>query len=147
MAEPSTTASYIFDQAIKLMDEQSDTGQALWADTAEYQNRAVAILNALIGECYPYSDTYRTETPGQRPVFQTVSNLNSLVYLDDGIAKAVLPYGLAGELIKNDDPTLGNYFMQRYQELLTRHGRTLPGVWGVTEDVYGIASGSSYARW
>ena len=147
MAEPSTTASYIFDQAIKLMDEQSDAGQALWADTAEYQNRAVAILNALIGECYPYSDTYRTETPGQRPVFQTVTNLNSVVYLDDGIAKVVLPYGLAGELIKNDDPVLGNYFMQRYQELLARHGRTLPAVWGPTEDLYAVVAGASYARW
>lgn len=147
MAEPSTTANYIFDQAIKLMDEQSDSGQAVWADTAEYQHRAVAILNALIGECFPYSDTYRADNSGQRPVFQTVSNLNSVVYLDDGIAKSVLPYGLAGELVKNDDPALGNYFMQRYQELLRRHGQTLPAVWQPVEDVYGAADCRSFARW
>ena len=33
MAEPTTTVKYIFDQAIKMMDEQSDTGASEWADT------------------------------------------------------------------------------------------------------------------
>ena len=147
MAEPSTTASYIFDQAIKLMDEQSDEGKAIWSDTVEYQNRALAILNALIGECYPYSDTYTITTPGKRPIIQTINNLNSVVYLDDSIAKSVLPYGLAAELIKNDDPMLGNYFLQRYQELLARHAKTLPAAWDTIEDVYGIVDHSSFARW
>jgi hypothetical protein len=147
MAEPSTTASYIFDQAIKLMDEQSDSGQAVWSDTVEYQNRAIAILNALIGECFPYSDTYAVATPGKRPIVQTVSNLNGVVYLDDSLAKTVLPYGLAAELIKNDDPTLGNYFMQRYQELLARHAKTLPAAWDTVEDVYGGIGHFDFARW
>lgn len=147
MAEPSTTASYIFDQAIKLMDEQSDSGQAVWSDTVEYQNRVIAILNALIGECFPYSDTYTVTTPGKRPIVQTVSNLNGVVYLDDSLAKTVLPYGLAAELIKNDDPTLGNYFMQRYQELLARHAKTLPAAWDTVEDFYGGLGHTDFARW
>lgn len=147
MTEPTTTANYIFDQAIKLMDEQSDTGMSVWSDTQEYQTRAIAILNALIGECYPYSDTYNIITPGKRPIAQTVSSMTDVVYLDDSIAKSVLPYGLAAELIKNDDPMLGNYFLQRYQELLARHAKTLPAAWDTIEDVYGIVDHSSFARW
>ena len=147
MAEPTTKVSYIFDQAIKLMDEQSDSGTAVWSDTVEYQNRAISILNALIGECYPYSDTYSIDTPGKRPIAKPVFTMEDVVQLDDSIAKSVLPYGLAAELIKNDDPMLGNYFLQRYQELLARHAKTLPAAWDTIEDVYGVVDHSSFARW
>ena len=147
MAEPTTTAKYIFDQAIKLMDEQSDSGDSDWSDTNEYKHRAVAILNTLIGECYPYSDTYTIVTPGKRPIPKVVEELRDTVYLDDSLCKTVLPYGLAAELIKNDDPALGNYFLQRYQELLARHSKSLPAAWDTIEDVYGVAGHSSFARW
>ncbi len=147
MAEPTTTVKYIFDQAIKLMDEQSDTGASEWADTEEYKNRALAIMNVLIGECYPFSDTYRVDVPGQRPVCPPVVSLDDVVHLDDSIAKTVLPYGLASELIKNDDPTMGNYFLQRYQELLARHAKTLPAQWDTIEDVYGGIQFTQFAGW
>jgi hypothetical protein len=147
MAEPSTTVSYIFDQAIKLMDEQDDIGKAIWSDTVEYQNRVIAIMNTLIGECFPFSDTYAVTTPGKRPIAQPVESLDSVVCLDDSIAKTVLPYGLAAELIKNDDPALGNYFLQRYQEQLARHARTLPAAWDTVEDFYGGLGYTNFARW
>lgn len=147
MAEPTTTVKYIFDQAIKLMDEQNDAGLSVWSDTEEYQNRAIAIMNALIGECYPYSDTYTIDTPGKRPIATPVFTVDDVVQLDDSLARTVLPYGLAAELIKNDDPTLGNYFLQRYQELLARHSKSIPAAWDTIEDVYGVSDHSSFARW
>lgn len=147
MAGPTTTVNYIFDQAVKLMDEQSDGGLSVWSDTAEYQYRAIAILNALIGECYPYSDTYTITEPGKRPIARTVADMTDVVYLDDSLAKTVLPYGLAAELIKNDDPTLGNYFLQRYQELLARHAKSIPAAWDAIEDVYGGIGQHDFARW
>lgn len=147
MAEPTTTAKYIFDQSIKLMDEQSDSGDSVWSDTVEYQHRAVAILNTLIGECYPYSDTYTVNTPGKRPIPKMAESLTDVVYLDDSLCKTVLPYGLAAELMKNDDPALGNYFLQRYQELLARHSRTIPAAWDTIEDVYGCIDPVSFGRW
>lgn len=147
MAEPTTKVSYVFEQAIKLMDEQSDSGLAVWSDTAEYQQRAMAILNALLGECYPSSDTYRIETPGKRPIAAPVVSTEDVVPLDDGLARSVLPYGLAAELVKNDDPALGNYFLQRYQELLARHARMLPAKWEHIEDVYGVVGHSGHGRW
>ena len=146
MAQPTTTAATIFEQAIMLMDEQSDMGQAVWADTAEYQNRTPAILNVLLGECFPSSDTYTVEG-GKRPVAKPVVALTDVVCVDDVLARTVLPYGLAAELVKNDDPALGGYFLQRYQELLLRCGRNLPVEWKTIEDVYGVAGHSSFARW
>lgn len=137
----------IFNRAIKMMDEQSDSGAAVWGDTAEYQNRAIELLNALINECYPYSDTYVVAVPGKRPVCAPIEKLDDDVALDDGIAGTVLPYGLAAELIKNDDPALGNYFLHRYQELLARFSKTIPAVWDTIEDVYGVADPYSFARW
>ena len=57
------------------------------------------------------------------------------------------PGMLAAELMKNDDPALGNYFLQRYQELLARYAKALPAVWERIEDVYGVSSYTSYGRW
>ena len=41
-------AQEVFNRAIKLMDEQSENGSAMWSDTVEYQNRAIEILHTLI---------------------------------------------------------------------------------------------------
>lgn len=147
MAEPTTTVQYIFDQAIKMMDEQSDTGASEWADTDEYKNRTLAILNVLVGECYPFSDTYKVTESGKRPICPQVLSFDDTVQLDDSIARSVLPYGLAAELAKNDDPTMGNYFLQRYQELLARHARTLPAAWDAIEDVYGGIQYNEFSGW
>lgn len=147
MAEPTTTVQYIFDQAIKMMDEQSDTGASEWADTDEYKNRTLAILNVLVGECYPFSDTYKVTESGKRPICPPVLSFDDTVQLDDSIARSVLPYGLAAELAKNDDPTMGNYFLQRYQELLARHARTLPAAWDAIEDVYGGIQYNEFSGW
>lgn len=140
-------AQEVFNRAIKLMDEQSESGAAMWSDTEEYQNRAIEILNALINECYPYSDTYVVDTPGKRPVCIPILSLDDEVNLDDGIAGTVLPYGLAAELAKNDDAALGNYFLQRYQELLARFSRTIPSEWDAIEDVYGGVQFTQFSRW
>jgi hypothetical protein len=141
------TALEVFNRAIKMMDEQSDSGETKWGDTQEYQVRSVEILNLLINECYPYSDTFEIPTPGKRPVCVPILTLDEEVNLDDGIAGTVLPYGLAAELAKNDDPVLGNYFLQRYQELLARFGRNLPAAWDTIDDVYGVVDPVSFGRW
>ena len=55
----ATTAQRVFELAMNLMDEVNEsTGKADTADTKEYKNRTLAILNILRIECYPASDTY-----------------------------------------------------------------------------------------
>ena len=58
----------VFDTAIYLMDEQSETsGNTLITDTNEYKFRTLSICNAVLPSLYPYSDTCSRSGAG-RPV-------------------------------------------------------------------------------
>lgn len=134
----STTARDIFDKAIYLMGENNDnTGATDTGDTKEYLVRTLGILNVLRNECFPYSDTYRTGEPGKRPVCPAIASLEDEVFLDDGLAQGVMPYGLAARLIADENPTLASFFQQCYAELLARYGRGVPTGSEAIVDVYG----------
>lgn len=135
-----TTGQDIFEKAITLMGELSDSGQADWGDTVEYKNRALNILNVLRGEVYPYSDTYRTQRrqyPGRRPVCPALESLDDEIGIDDVLAQTVLPYGLAAALMLDENDAMAAFFQQRYEELLHRLGAGVPGEWESISDVYG----------
>ena len=94
------TAQEIFNRAIICMGENDDnTGATMTGDTMEYKVRAVAILNILANEAYPYSDTFEPEQ-NKRSVLPPIANLSDEVQMDDYICGTVLPYGLAAELMK-----------------------------------------------
>lgn len=62
------TVQEIYDKAIHLIDAQNEsTGSTSTADTKEYQVRACELLNTLLNEAYPYSDTYAEEAEEYRP--------------------------------------------------------------------------------
>lgn len=144
----STTAQWVFEKAMHLMDEVNEsTGSADNADTKEYKNRTLAILNILRMECFPASDTYLTVTPGKRPVCPEILDFNAEIYLDDGICQGVLPYGLAAHLLLDENPTMASYFQQRYDELLASAKRSLPAAATDIEDVYGGVGFGQFARW
>lgn len=74
------TVQEIYDKAIHLIDAQNEsTGSTSTADTREYLVRACELLNTLLNEAYPYSDTYaesveeyeagKTYEPGDKVVF------------------------------------------------------------------------------
>ena len=142
----TTTAQDIFDKAIMLMGEQSDTGLTDWADTAEYKLRVLGILNVLRGECYKYSDTYAPTTHGKRPVCTVITALTDIVGIDDVIAQTVMPYGLAAHLMLDEDTTAAGFFQQRYEELLARLGGSIPADWGGITDVYGVGEDYTYGQ-
>lgn len=53
------TVQEIYDKAIHLIDAQNENnGSTGTSDTLEYRVRACELLNTLLGEAYPYSDTY-----------------------------------------------------------------------------------------
>ena len=140
------TGTEIFRRAVMIMDEQSDTGLSEWADTEEYKNRAVPILNVLINECYPYSDTFTAEK-GTRAVAAPIKKLEDSPDLDDYLCGTVLPYGLAAHLCMDDDPRVSEFSRERYETLLAGSTRTLPAQWESIEDFYGIEEHNSFARW
>lgn len=127
------SAQVVFDAAMALMDETEPS------DAAEYTGRAVDILNILIQECYPYSDTYRKpKKAGVRSVADNISSLADDINLDDYVCYSVLPYGLAAHLFIDDNPTSASFFQQRYEELLRR--LKSEGLLVASEDIYDVYS-------
>lgn len=134
----STTAQWIFDRAIHLMDEQNEsTGKTQTADTREYEFRTLSILNVLRHEVYTISDTYVHGEPGQRPIPPEITAMDQEVGLDDGVAQGVLPYGLAAHLLLGENDALANYFSQRYMELRYQLGAARPAQWEDIPPAYG----------
>ena len=114
-----TTANWVFDKAIHLMDEQNETnGKTRTQDTKEYEYRTLSILNVLRNELYPYSDTYEVRTDGRRPVCVELTSMEQPIDLDDAICQSVLPYGLAAQLLLGENDTMASFFNQRYMEML-----------------------------
>lgn len=128
----------VFTSAMALMDEMDVN------DYSEYTKRAVHILNGLIQEVYPYSDTYvRPTKTGQRSVADMITadditNATDGLDLDDYITATVLPYGLAAHLFIDDNPTSAQFFQQRYEELLNR--LKTEGRLAESEDIYDVYS-------
>ena len=144
------TVHDVFDMAMHLMDAQNEsTGATQTTDTHEYELRTPNILNTLLDQVYPYSDTYPEQTNGMRPSLVSVTSLDDYLDLDDYICRNVLPYGLAGLLLTEENPTQANFFWQTYLENLNTAKSRLPssGIESV-EDVYGGGDGDNYlARW
>lgn len=114
----STTAKWVFDKAIYLMDEQNESsGQTQTEDTREYEFRALGIMNILRHELYPFSATYNRESTG-RPICPEITSFDDTIDLDDAVAQGVMPYGLAAHLLLGENDTMANYFSQRYMEAL-----------------------------
>ena len=116
MAEPTTTAQRVFDIAMGLMDEVNESSGATdTSDTREYKVRTLLILNALRGELYPYSDTFTASDDGKRPILTVISAFTDIIGMDDYICQTVMPYGLAAQLLADENPTLAGFLQQRYE--------------------------------
>lgn len=137
----ATTAQDVFEKAMSIMDELSDDGQADTADTAEYKNRTIPILNVLAGELYPYSDTYEYREAGIRPIVGVIDDFTDNIDLDDYCCRSILPYGLVAHLWMDENPTGASYCQQRYDELKATLDRGLPQVSEDIGDVYGHDGG------
>lgn len=143
-----TTAQWVFEKAMHLMDEVNEsTGQADTNDTNEYKNRTLPILNVLRIECFPASDTYEVTQPGKRPVCPEIPDFQTPIGLDDGICQGVLPYGLAAHLLLDENPAVASYFQQRYEEALNRARRGIPAASADIELLYGGIEYGQFARW
>lgn len=130
------------------MDEVNEsTGQTDTADTKEYKNRTLAILNILRVECFPASDTYKITTPGKRPICPEIVDFDTEIGLDDGICQGVLPYGLAAHLLLDENPDMASYFNQRYSELLNQYKYGIPAAAEDIESLYGGIEYGYFGRW
>lgn len=151
----STTAQWVFDKAIALMDELSESkGASDYSDTQEYKNRTLPILNVIRHECFTVSDQYGVPPDGEEWDYsrrltcpEIMEWTAPIVGIDDAVAQGVMPYGLAAHLLLVEDTTAASFFNQRYQELLQAF-RSAPAP-GPTqmEDLYGGIEYGYMGRW
>ena len=149
MPAPTTTAQRVFDITMGLIDEVNESSGATdTADTKEYKVRTLLILNALRGELYPYSDTYTVQPQGERPIAAVIGDFETPIPLDDYISQTVLPYGLAAQLLLDENPSAASFFQQRYEELRNGLAKGFPTGSRAIVDLYGIGTEyNEFSRW
>lgn len=120
-----TTVQQIFDMAIHLMDEQSESnGSTGTVDTKEYQFRTISILNSVIPRLYLYSSNYTDKGKGRNAPRQLTANdyaepdFTQSIPLDDVLSMSLLPYYLTAQLLSVENETLSAWFRSQYQENL-----------------------------
>lgn len=144
----ATTAQRVFDIAMALMDEVNEnSGATDTADTKEYKQRTLLILNALRGELYPYSDSYLQTENGKRPICPPITSFDDVIALDDFLCQSIMPYGLAAQLLLNEDSASASFHQQRYEELLFRYGKGIPQNSESITDLYGGIEHGEYSVW
>lgn len=135
------TAMDIFERAMQLSDNGDEsTGKYDTIDNREYKYRTVAIINTIINEVYPYSDTVQN-APGKRPAHPFLTSMDDEIDLDNYCVE-ILSLGLAAKLFTDENGTLANYYQQEYERRLNdlRRGG-IPAIGEPIEDVY---SGAGY---
>lgn len=115
-----------------------DIGETDTSDNQEYKLRTLAIINMLVNELYPYSDTC-VKVPGKRSVHPPLTNLAQEIDLDDYCCGLVLPYGLAARLFTDENPTQAGFYEQEYERLLAglKRGEGMTASSEPIDDVYG----------
>lgn len=136
-----TTVQQVFDIAIRLMDAQNEsTGSTDTADTREYQVRTPSLLNSILDRAYPASDNWPDAVDRKRPICPKVTAMTDEIDLDERICTGILPYGLAGLLLTEENPVLSDFFWQTFLEQLEEAKRGVPSGIDSVEDVYGFLS-------
>lgn len=136
------TVQEVFDIAIYLIDSQNEsTGSTNTSDTKEYALRTPGLINSILDQVYPASDTYTPAVNGMRSTLPSVTSMEDNLDLDDYVCRNVMPYGLAGLLLTEENPTMANFMWQTYLENLQSAKNGIPTEIGSVEDVYGIGAG------
>ena len=142
------TVQAVFDKAIYLIDAQSEsTGATRTSDTKEYEVRTIGILNHLLDEVYPASDTYVQAGDGTRPALPDVTAFTDELDLDARVLRNVLPLGLAANLLLEENAEIANFFQQRYEENLALAMTKKPADDGAVENVYGGIEYGQFSQW
>ena len=140
----------VFDKAMYLIDAQNEsTGSTDNSDTTEYKVRTLGILNNLIDDAYPASDTFAIGEDGKRPALDDLTGFSDEVKMDPYIVRSVLPCGLAAKLLSEENPTLADFFWQLYEQRLAKAREGVPASFESIEDgmPYGGIEYGEFSRW
>lgn len=129
----------IFNAAMALMDELDAKGQAQTADTQEYANRAPSVVNQMTAE-------YKLLT-GDGEAWAACEDLEDYVPVDATYALGVMIYGLAANLLTDENPTAASFYQQRYEEMRNLYINKRRADTGEIENVYGGFEHNEFGRW
>lgn len=134
-----TEVNTVFNASMSLMDELSATGAAQTRDTQEYLNRTPAILNILTAE-------FCALTGGNFMAVEAAGD--DLIGIPDGYALSVLPYGLAANLLVDENPTAASFYQQRYEDMMRKFIAHMPAEFESITEVYGMNNEyGGFSRW
>lgn len=131
--------SDIFSAAMALMDELSSTGQAQTQDTKEYENRTPAIVNQMVAEHHLLT--------GQGGGWAAAESLDDFADVDNTYALGVMHYGLAAQLLVDENPSAANFYQQRYEEMRNIYINKQQSEIQAIENLYGTDEMGRFARW
>ena len=139
----ATTAQWVFETAVHLMDEaDSATGAADTGAAAVYKSRTPAILSVLMARCAPLSAKLE---PGQVP--DPVTHMEQELGLEDSLCRTLLPYGLAAHLTVEENPAVSAYFHNQFEAAMQTARRASPTVCESIVLPYGGVEHGDWARW
>lgn len=130
----------VFDAAMGIMDELSVSGEARTSDTEEYALRTPAIVNMLVSELKMLT--------GERGDWLPVESLEDVVPVGDtSYALGALPYGLAANLLVDENPSAASFYQQRYEELRAYYLARMQAVSGDIVNLYGGIEYGEFGAW
>lgn len=135
------TVKKIYDMAIHLMDEQSESsGATETVDTEEYKFRTISILNGVIPALRPYSEKPWKDRTAAILYAADYKNpqFDQEIPLDDTLCFALLPLYLAGMLLSSENEDLSALFMNRYDRAFLDLRNKLPAEFEPIKPVYGL---------
>ena len=127
----------VFERMIHLSDNGDEsTGKFDIADNKEYKYRLLAIINVILNELYPYSDTC-VHTEGKRAVLEPLTDLEQEIDLDLYCIE-VMVYGVAARMFTDENGNLASFYEQEYERRLgdLRSGAGMATGAEAIEDVY-----------
>lgn len=108
------TGKQVYDLALVLIDEVTELG-GLTPDTPKYyESKAKHIINMLQAEL----------TAGNAEI-NIISDLSQTLSIPDKVALTALPYGVASQLMLNEDQGMASYFNARFDELKPKRAASI----------------------
>jgi hypothetical protein len=132
-----TTLKDAFAITMSLIDELNENGEAETLANRDFKQRVPGLVAVILGELYPYSDTYVPPPAGKRAICPAVTGFDGALPLDDFLSRSVLPCALAARLLLDENPSVAAYYERRYLELLGKYGTMHSAVPEPIADVYG----------
>ena len=130
----------VFNAAMGIMDELGVDGEARTSDTEEYALRTPSIVNMLVSELKILT--------GERGDWLPVESLEDVVPVGDpSYSLGALPYGLAANLLVDENPSAASFYQQRYEEMRAYYLARMQAVTGDVVNVYGGIEYGEFAHW